>query len=132
MAFSVIQLFETDEDEALRLAEAPAGSKGRSLSRLPVTNAHPDKHHLVELPWAQIHPCSGTTGGQRHTCDGFHRIVVLPLRLHDRSDGDKLPRRHDGYWDCRVVASDHPSYPVGGYDICISESELRRGSVLKV
>lgn len=131
MAFAFIRLFETDDEEAARLAQAPAGSTSRNLSQLPVSNPHPDKHHLVELPTHRT--CSGLTGGLAHACDGSHRIVVLPLRFHDGSSpADGAPRRHDGYWDCRVLASDHRSYPVGGYDICVSESELRRGRVLEL
>lgn len=133
MVFHGIQLFETDAEETARLAQAPVGSINHSLSLLPVTVAHPDKHHLVELPWAQLHPCSGITGGKGHQCDGSHRVVVLPLRRHDDgAAGGELPRRHDGSWDCRIVSSNHPSYPVGGYDICVSDSELRRGRSLEV
>lgn len=132
MAFSGIKLFETDAEETARLAQAPAGSTNHSLSLLPVTNAHPDQYHLIELPWKQIHPCSGTTGGLRHECNGGHRIVVLPLKRNPGTPDTSLPSRHDGDWDCRIVASDHPSYPVGGYDICCPESELRRGRVLGV
>lgn len=132
MAFTGIKLFETDAEETARLAQAPVGSISHSLSLLPVTNAHPDKHHLVELAWPQTRTCSGATGGLSHECNGSHRIVVLPLQHHDSAADGELPRRHDGYWDCRVVASDHPSYAVGGYDLCVSQSELRRGRVLEV
>ncbi|OUS97420.1 hypothetical protein [Rhodococcus sp. NCIMB 12038] len=131
MTFARIQLFETDAEETARLAQAPVGSTNHSLSLLPVTNAHPDKHHLLELSWPQTRSCSGTTGGLGHERNGSHRMVVLPLNRH-ASAGEGLPRRHDGYWDCRIVSSDHPSYPVGGYDICVSDSELRRGRVLEV
>ncbi|PZU04690.1 MAG: hypothetical protein DI630_00820 [Gordonia sp. (in: high G+C Gram-positive bacteria)] len=132
MAFKGIQFFETDAEEAARLAQAPVGSTSHSLSLLPVTNAHPTAHQLVELPWQQLHPCSGTTGGSQHQCNGSHRVVVLPLKRSPGTSDDALPRRHDDAWGCRVVASDHPSYPVGGYDLHISKSELRRGRVLEV
>lgn len=132
MAFKGIKFFETDAEEAARLALAPVGSSDHSLSLLPVVNAHPTEHQLIELPWRQIHPCSGTTGGLKHECDGGHRVVVLPLKHSRGSSDDALPRRHDDYWGCRVLASDHPSYPVGGYDLHISKSELRRGRVLEV
>lgn len=131
MAFAGIKLFETDAEETARLAQAPVGSISHSLSLLPVTNPHPDKHHLVELSSPMPESCSDTTGGLSHKCNGAHRIVVLPLN-HRAGSSDTLPRRHDGYWDCRIVSSDHPSYPVGGYDICVSASELRRGRVVEV
>ncbi|MET3959882.1 hypothetical protein ABIE52_006817 [Rhodococcus sp. OAS809] len=132
MTFKTIQFFETEAEEAQRLGQAPVGSSSHGLSLLPVTYEHPDKYHLVELPWAKIHPCSGATGGLSHQCDGSHRLVVLPLRYHKGSPNTDLPQRHDGSWDCRIIASDHPSYPVSGYDICCSESELRRGVVVTV
>lgn len=132
MTFHGIKLVETDTEETARLAQAPVGSTNHSLSLLPVTTPHVDKHHLIELPWYETHPCTGTTGGLSHECTGRHRIVVLPLRFQQTAADAPLPRRHDGYWDCRIIASDHPSYPVGGYDICCSEAELRRGSVLEV
>lgn len=130
MAFP--KLFETDEEETARLAQAPRHSTNHTLSSLPVTNSHPDQYHLVELPWSQLHRCPGVTGNLSHGCDGTHRVVVLPLTFHLSSDDKTFPRQHNGSWDCRIVASDHPSYPVGGYDICCSESELRRGRVLEI
>lgn len=132
MAQLTIAFFETDAEETAWLAAAPVGSTNHSLSLLPVINSHPNKHHLLELPWAQIHPCSGTTGGLSHKCDGGHRLVVLPLKYHSVPNNEALPMRHRGSWDCRIVASDHPSYPVGGYDIVCSVSELRRSRVLAV
>jgi hypothetical protein len=132
MTFKGIQFFETDDEEAARLAQAPVGSTSHSLSLLPVTNSHPNEHQLIELPWGEIHPCSGTTGGLGHECDGGHRLVVIPLKRSRGSTDESLPRRYDDYWGCRVMASDHPSYSVGGHDLSISESELRRGRVLEV
>lgn len=132
MVFRGIKFFETDAEETSRLAQAPVGSIDHGLSLLPVTNAHPDEYHLVELPWTQLHPCSGNTGGRKHECDGSHRVVVLPVKYSRGNSGNSLPRLHDDHWGCRIVASDHPSYPVGGYDIHVSKSELRRGRVLEV
>lgn len=134
-----IQVFETDTEEITRLAQAPVGSKNHSLSLLPVTYAHPDKYHLVELPRLQASPCSKTAGAQKlggigdkaHECDGSHHMVVLPFR-YDVDEPWKLPRRHDGSWECRVIASDNPAYPVGGFDLTVSDSELRRGRVLEL
>lgn len=132
MSFSCIKFFETEAEEVARLATAPEGSTNHRLAQLPVTNPHVDEHHLLELPWTQAHPCSGVTGGLAHECDGGHRIVVLPLTRHRHDDTVELPRQFRDSWSCRVVASDHPSYPVGGHGIDISESELRRSRVLEV
>lgn len=43
-----------------------------------------------------------------------HGVTVVLLRCHKAS-----------YWDAVVIKSSHPSYPVGGYDICVFETELR-------
>lgn len=40
--------------------------------------------------------------------------------------------RGGGWWRCLVVASTHPSYPVGGYDLSIHERELASGTLLEV
>lgn len=128
-----IQLFETDDEEAARLAKAPAGSLSHCLSLLPVTHPYPARHHLIELPARMTRPCSDSSVRRgKHECNGGHRIVVLPLERHAGSAAASLPSRHNGSWDCRIVASDHPIYPVGGYDICCSESELRRGRIVEV
>lgn len=37
-----------------------------------------------------------------------------------------------GWWQCLVVASSHPSYPVGGYDLQIHADELAKGQKLEV
>lgn len=59
--------------------------------------------------------------------------MVLPLE--DRDAGRKSEdgvRLHDHWWAVRVVASDHPSYKAGGYDLQVPESELRRGTLVTV
>lgn len=50
MIFQGIQLFESDAEEASRLAQAPIGSIDHGLSLLPVTLPYPARHHLIELP----------------------------------------------------------------------------------
>lgn len=136
MAFKGIKLFETEAEEAARLAQAPEGSQPHTLSMLPVTIPFIENHQLIELP---VHPdlaeaptCTSTVFGLAHECDGRHRIVVLPLEDRDAGTPGELPRRHDHWWAVRVVASDHPSYAVGGYDLQLSESELRRGKLVAV
>lgn len=48
-------------------------------------------------------------------------VVVVPVM----NEGN-------GHWKCVVVHSDHPSYPVGGYDVSIPTEELSRGQVIKL
>lgn len=117
MAFT--SLFEPVEDEQVRLAQAPEGSLNHALSKLPVTIAEWPQDLLVELPWAA-------------TERSPHRVVVVPIKYHKESGSEQreqgqLMWRHTGSWDCVVVYSDHPSYPVGGYHLSISAAEVARG-----
>lgn len=113
---------ETAEQEAARLAQAPAGSKSHALSQLPVRIAQWPEDLLIELPWAEM----GLN-------DEPHRVVVVPFRhlpdLFPEGTEPPTPRhRHSGWWDCIVVASTHPSYPVGGHRLAIPSAELARGT----
>lgn len=120
--FEKIGFIETAEQERERLARAPEGSKSHALSQLPVTIEGWPEDLVIELPWAEM----GLT-------DEPHRVVVVPFRYSpdSRPEGETdtaLPhRRHAGWWDCIVVASDHPSYPVGGHRLSIPTAELVRG-----
>lgn len=119
MAFRPIKFVETDAEETARLALAPEGSNQHTLSLLPVTNPYPDKGQVLELP------SSANWRG--------HRIVGTPLeRRGGPSANGPLPHKHDGAWNFRILASDHDSYPVGGYDIVISTSELRRARIIEL
>lgn len=105
--------FETDAEEAARLAEAPEGSKSRMLSGLPVTIDAIEDHPVIALPH------SGSivvvpTEPSAPLCDGQDRFV------------------HNGGWRCRVVASKNPSYPTNGYNIFVSAAELRRGRSIDI
>ncbi|MEU7317456.1 hypothetical protein [Streptomyces sp. NPDC007083] len=116
-----IGLMETEEQEQARLAQAREGSLNHYLSTLPVTIAEWPKDLLVELPWEPP-----------RTDQAFH-VVVVPIEFR----GDPLPegveeepvphKRHSGAWTCAVVASDHPSYPVGGFRIDVPAAEIARG-----
>jgi len=112
-------IFEAPEAEVARLAAAPEGSKAHFLSTLPVNILGPLDDLMIEMP---------RDAGWDHT------VVVVPFKRIGRSEQERAERqapfrRHDGWWDCIVVASDHPSYPVGGYRLNISESELVRGTL---
>jgi len=108
---------ETPEAEAARLAEAPEGSTNHALSSMTV-NIHGNIQDLmIEVPHL--------TGDPKHT------IVVVPFQSHHYGapeDAAQPRRRYNRSWDCIVVASDHPSYPVGGYRISMPEYQLRRGT----
>lgn len=112
-------LFEAPEAEVARLAEAPEGSKTHALSLLPVNILGPLDDLMIELP---------LEAGWNLT------VVVVPFKRVQRSEEERanreMPfRRHDGWWDCIVIASDHPSYPVGGHRLSIPEAELVRGTI---
>lgn len=104
---------ETPEQEVARLNSASEGSKLHALSTLPVTIKEWPQDLVIELPWQ-------ATG---------HRVAVVPIKYHTSPQpADEVPRRrYDGSWDCVVVASDHPSYPVGGFHLSIPAAELVRG-----
>lgn len=125
MAF--INFFESDADEIARLNRSWVGSGSRTLAGLPVTNPHPDRGQVLELP--PMH--------------NGRRIIVVPTEFrtgpasgadwYNTPDDEHPLRRYDGAWSCLVVASDDPVYTScanGGYDIIVSESELRRGRLI--
>lgn len=114
-------LLETEEAEAARLAEAPEGSKSHYLSTLAVTIKQDARGLVVTLP-----------------NDQGHQITVVPYLYETRNNDEKpfdyvenpelrAPIKHDGFWRCIVIDSNHHSYSVGGHDIVVSESEIRRG-----
>lgn len=112
---------ETEGQERARLAQSLEGSTNYYLSTLPVTIAEWPQDLLVELPWKQ-----SCTIEQR-------RLVVVPIEYRPDSrpggvEEEPLPRkRQSGAWNCAVVSSDHPSYPVGGHRIVVSAAEIARG-----
>lgn len=116
MAF--LPLRESAESEAARLAQAPEGSRFHALSTLPVTINDWPLDQLIELPWLD----AGISD---------KRVVVVPIEFQPiqrpKTDAD-LHRRHSGSWDCIVVASEHESYPVGGFRLSIPTAELVRGT----
>lgn len=121
-----IGFVETPEQEQARLALAPEGSKSHALSQLPVTIEGWPEGLVIELPWAEM-----------GLYDEPHCVIVVPVQYHadSRPEGEEQPlphRRHSGWWDCIVVASDHPSYPVGGHRLSISGAELARGKKIDV
>jgi hypothetical protein len=110
--------FETPEAEAVRLAQSPEGSTNHALSAMPV-NIHGNiQDLLIEVP--------------SFVDDPKHTIVVVPFDSYHYGghDDPTLPRRRYNFgWSCIVVASDHPSYPVGGHRISLPEYQLRRGTL---
>ena len=86
-----------------------------------MTIKHPHRAMVVELPWAAMHPKS----------EKRQIMVVLDQQRAHLENKHQQPRRHDGSWSCTVVASNHSAYPVGGYDIIVSEAEIRRGKLIR-
>jgi hypothetical protein len=116
MAFKT--LFETPEAEAARLAQSPVGSTNHALSSMSVNIRQHVQDLMIELPSFE--------GDPKHT------IVVVPFESHRYSaeDDTTLPRRrYNNGWSCIVIASDHPSYPVGGHRVSLPEYQLRRGTL---
>ena len=131
MAFK--DLFETDEQEAARLATAPEGSTYHSLSSLPVNIRQFAEDLLIELP-RTAHGFADAEGNPA-------RVVVVPFRYDPASrekdaDGNPVerekPLRHDGSFGCIIVESGDPRYPVGGHRISVSCAELRRGKIVTI
>ncbi|GAA1114233.1 hypothetical protein [Nocardiopsis metallicus] len=121
MAFH-LPFTESAEQERKRLASAPAGSKTHALSTLPVTILQWPQDLLIELPWRAIG-------------ESEYRVVVVPFQFRGeiepavgRQREPRPRKRHSGSWDCIVVASDHPAYPVGGYRLSIPAIEIVRGT----
>lgn len=111
-----IQLYEAPELEVARLAAAPVGSTDHGLSTLPVTIDGHLGDRVIELP--QLPGAEG------------RRIVVIPYQYSAGAHRESLPYPlHDGYWSCIVVASNDPTYKVGGHRLHISEHELVRGTL---
>lgn len=103
------QYFETDQAETERLAAAPAGSKNHEMSLLPITFREIPDGRLLSLPRNE------------------HTIVITVLEQRDRRTKDDDGHvRHDASHVARIVASDHPRYPVGSYDIVVTDAEIRR------
>lgn len=112
-----VKIYEDAELEVARLAAAPEGSTNHRLSALPVNIEGPLDDLVIELP--SLDP------------DTNRRVVVVPFKRTGYDDTDRelpLPR-HDGYWGCIVIASNDPSYKVGGHRLDISEHELVRGAL---
>ncbi|WP_424862987.1 hypothetical protein [Streptomyces sp. MMS24-I29] len=116
-----IGFIETEEQERERLAQAPEGSINHYLATLPETIPGWPQDLLVQLPW------------EPPRTEQRYMIVVVPFQFHGGSlpegvEEEPLPRkRNSGSWDCIVVHSDHPGYPVGGHRICVSDAEIARG-----
>ncbi len=112
------QMFEDPEAEVARAS----GLNGRRLSRYQVNIDGPLQDRPIWLPDFYHTGCETP----------LRLLVVVPFLRHayyeDNPDG--MPRkRYWASWDCIVIASDIPEYPVGGHRIVIAEEELVRGFV---
>lgn len=115
-----IKIFETDEQEAARLAASQPGSKNHLLSQLPITLQEDPTGLLLKLPsnaWSQ-----------------YHLIVFVNEREPRRRtvlNEEGLRERRDTF-ETVVVASNHPDYPVGGYRLMVGHTELRRSTKVEL
>lgn len=116
MAFLEKKIFETLEEEQARLAQYPENSQPYLLSKYPVNIPYIHEGLLIRLP---------------RTLDSDPHITVVPVKPRPESSPERGVngkfQRHSGTWEVMVVASDHPSYPVGGYRIIVPNYELVRG-----
>ncbi|ROR76108.1 hypothetical protein SAMN06295974_3744 [Plantibacter flavus] len=113
-------LFEDPAEEVARLAAAPVGSTNHALSQLPVNILGPIQDLMIQLP------------DLGDDLPSFRAMVVVPYESYSHSRGEDrvFPvKRHNSSWTCIVVASSHPSYPVGGHRIIVPEAQLVRGTV---
>lgn len=111
MVFTKVRLMETIAEENARLADAPVGSTNHTLSLLPVVNTNPNFRGKLVLLATHDQP-----------------LIVMPKQFNPGS----VKGQYDGSWYCVVTSSRNPSYPVGGYDIAVSESELRRSPIVEL
>ncbi|MDP9903198.1 hypothetical protein [Arthrobacter bambusae] len=121
------RITETSEEERARLAKSPPGSMNHGLSQLPVNVLQDLEGAVVKLP--RVPDVNGTL--QEHS------IIVAPVKVSRSGEAERQAREtrgekphplYDGWWECIVVASNDPRYPVGGYRVSIPEAELRRGT----
>ena len=91
-------LGETDQQKTDRLACAPVGSRSHDLSTMPIRVRGNLRGQVIQLSYG---------------------VTVVPAANRGGQPVD--------WWGCIVVASTNPSYPVGGYDLAVSQDELERG-----
>lgn len=63
----------------------------------------------------------------------LHPNAIVRLEPRNRAEpspytviGVLLEQDKTGWWKVGVVASDHPSYPVGGYDLSIHPDDMTK------
>lgn len=119
-------LWETDEQEAARLATAEPGSISHQMSALPVNVRGVLIDRIIELP-----PMTHTQDNSAH-----HRLVVVPISDRNRNQGlrsqppsatSRPIRLNTDHFECAVVYSEDPRYPVGGHRTTVHASVLVRG-----
>lgn len=111
-------ILEAPEAEVARLAQSPVGSTNHALSQMPVNIRQHVQDLMIQVPHFEDDP--------------KYTIVVVPFESHPYAaeDPDALPRRrHNRSWTCIVIASDHPSYPVGSWRVTFPEYQLVRGTL---
>lgn len=120
MAFKYLKRFETVAEETSRLSQSPEGSINHKLSKMPVKyDGLISKGMVVSLP--------------TYESNGNKSSIIIVIRdIIDRSTQRDNVYLNNSLHSAIIVSSNHPSYPVGGNDISVSASEIRRGTVLNV
>lgn len=112
----VVARYETDEEEAARLARGYEGSDSRRWSKLPVTFTGNPEGRIVRLP---------------AYADGTHVVVLLTDRRPGRIvDTEGEVQEYNDTWDGRVVGGNSPVYTINGHHLSVSRSEIRRGELI--
>lgn len=106
------QFFETEAQEARRLAEDPETAH---LADLPVRTRTWPQDLLIELPRTE-------------------QIVVVPLVFTNAPlTMTTFPQpRWSGEWDCVIVHSEDPEHPVGSEHITVTAVEIARGTQVAI
>lgn len=113
-------LYETEAQNAARLALAPVGSKIHTLSTMPINVHEWPLGYIIELP---------------RTEPEAKPITVIPIAAQSgsREEQDVTPiRLNDVWWTCMVVASQDENYPARSNNLTIHGDELARGTVIEI
>lgn len=114
MCFISSKRYESIEEEKTRLSKSPVRSINYTLSQLPVNyKGLIHKGLVVSMPFNE------------------NMVVVVKDIISGGTQKEGVTLNNEEY-SAIIVASDNRAYPVGGTDISVSASEIRRGKVLNM
>lgn len=114
MCFISSKRYESIEEEKTRLSKSPVRSINYRLSQLPVNyKGLIHKGLVVSMPFNE------------------NMVVVVKDIISGGTQKEGVTLNNEEY-SAIIVASDNRAYPVGGTDISVSASEIRRGKVLNM